>query len=173
MATLGMLDSKMVSLLWADPDRAEQVADMHAALFDKPWDTVAIQKLLAHPGAMSLIAKVSDNMSGLAQIVPRDAGFVVAQIAADEAEVISIGVLEEFQGRGLGRIMMEGLIRAAAIAEAQRLFLEVAEDNRPARRLYESLNFSEVGRRAEYYTRNSGEKVDAVVLARDLDKVGV
>ncbi|MGH1418989.1 MAG: GNAT family N-acetyltransferase [Hyphomicrobiaceae bacterium] len=161
-----MLEEKSVSLLWADPDRAKKIADMHALLFEKAWKLDDMRALLAHPAAMSLVAKVRDAKT---LDKPVNAGFVLAQLAADEAEIISIGVLEEFQGRGLGRIMMQGLIRAATIAEARRLFLEVAEDNRSADRLYKSLNFTEVGRRPGYYSRDGGGKVDAVVMARDLN----
>ncbi len=166
MAILGLLDPKTVSLLWADPDRASEIADMHAMIFDKPWDVESMRNLLAHPGAMSLIAKVrmDDEREGSAL----KAGFVLAQLTADEAEILSIGVLDEYQGRGLGKIMMQGLLRAAKIAQAEKLFLEVAEDNRAARRLYNGFQFKKVGERQDYYSRSNGEKVDALVLSRTL-----
>ena len=166
MASLGMLDPKTVSLLWADPDRADDVSDLHARLFKKAWSGEDIEPLLANPGAMSLIAKVRESTQ---QNIPRNAGFVIAVLAADEVEVLSIGVLEEFQGRGLAKIMLQGLVRAAKKAEAQKIFLEVAEDNRAANRLYRGMGFKEVGRRTAYYKRENGDHMDALIFSRMLE----
>lgn len=146
-----------VSLLWATPDRAAAIADVHRALFPEPWDIAAIVSLLERPGATSLIAEAGE---------PRAlAGFVIGQIAADEAEVISIGVAPAAQRRGIARQLLEGLIRAAKRAEAKRLYLEVAEDNAPALALYRRLGFAETGRRKGYYTRRApASAADAVVM---------
>ena len=75
------------------------------------------------------------------------AGFVIGHIAADEAEILSIGVAPEWQRRGIGRQMVEGLVRAARRAEVKRLFLEVAADNEAAAALYKSLGFKKTGAR--------------------------
>lgn len=167
MASLGMLDPTTVSLLWADPERASEVADMHSLLFEKPWTVEDMRKLLEHPTAMSLVATVREERGNM---LAHKAGFVLAQLAGDEAEILSIGVLDEFQGRGLGHIMMDGVVRAAKNAGAGRVFLEVAKDNRPAHRLYSKLGFAEVGQRDDYYARAEGERVDALILAKDVAK---
>ncbi|MFX8477565.1 GNAT family N-acetyltransferase, partial [Acinetobacter baumannii] len=78
-------------------------------------------------------------------------GFIIAQIPGDEAEILSVGVIDRWQRSGLGRRLVEGLIRAAQRAEARRIFLEVAVDNEPALRLYQSLDFERVGKRPRYY----------------------
>ena len=62
-------------------------------------------------------------------------------------------------------MLVQGLIRAAKRGEAKRLYLEVAEDNAAAAALYQSLGFSESGRRKGYYERPQGPAVDALVLA--------
>ncbi|MFX4921938.1 GNAT family N-acetyltransferase, partial [Acinetobacter baumannii] len=72
-------------------------------------------------------------------------GFIIAQIPGDEAEILSVGVIDRWQRSGLGRRLVEALIRAAQRAEARRIFLEVAVDNEPALRLYQSLDFERVG----------------------------
>lgn len=153
-------DPKNLSLLWASPDRAEEIAALHARLFDPAWDADEITRLIEHPAASSFVAQLRE---------PRAlAGFVIGQIAADEAEILSIGVAPEWQGRGIARSMVEGLIRAAKRAEVKRLFLEVAADNEAAMRLYDGLDFSPIGNRKAYYKRSGGKPVDAIVLALDL-----
>lgn len=149
-----------VSLLWAAPERSKEVADLHRQLFDPPWTADAIASLLAHPASTSLIA-----VSGSPQEV---AGFVIGQLAADEAEILSIGVMPDWQRIGLGSMLVEGIARAARRGEAHKLFLEVAEDNGAALRLYRRLGFREVGRRPRYYQRTGGPAIDALNLALDL-----
>jgi [ribosomal protein S18]-alanine N-acetyltransferase len=150
------LDERHISLLWASPDRAADVARIHAVLFDPPWDHAAILKLLEHPAAAALVAT--------AGMKREPAGFILAQIAADEAEILSVGVAPQWQRLGLGRRLVEGLIRAAHRAEVRRLFLEVAADNDAALRLYRSLDFRPVGVRPKYY-KKGGQMVDALVFA--------
>lgn len=148
---------KHVSLLWAAPERAGEIAALHKRLFDPSWDEASIQNLLEHPAATSLVAVAGDP-----KVI---SGFVIGQLAADEAEILSIGVAPDWQRSGLGRMLIEGLIRAVKRGEAKRLFLEVAEDNVAALALYKSLQFTEIGRRKRYYERPSGAAADALVLA--------
>lgn len=153
----GQVDLKNVSTLWANVDHAEDIARCHGGLFETPWDTAAIQGLLAHPGSTALIARLGHPQ----QVV----GFILAQLAADEAEILSFGVAKDFQRNGIGKKLLDGLSRAAKRAEAKRLFLEVADDNIPALVLYSRSGFKEVGRRKGYYQRANGANADALVLA--------
>jgi len=156
-ATGTPLDPKNLSLLWASPDRVDEIAALHAQLFNPPWDAESIARMIENPAAASFIAQVRD---------PRMlAGFIIGQIAADEAEILSIGVAPEWQRRGIARHMIEGLARAARRAEVKRLFLEVAADNVAAVALYESLGFKAGGARKAYYQRAGGKNVDAVILS--------
>jgi ribosomal-protein-alanine N-acetyltransferase len=156
-ATLIPLDPRNLSLLWASPDRVAEIAALHARLFDPPWDADSIGRLIEHPAAAAFIAQVREPKAL--------AGFVIGQIAADQAEILSIGVAPEWQRRGIARQMVEGLIRAARRAEVERLFLEVAADNETAVRLYEGLGFAVVARRKSYYARTGGQAVDALVFS--------
>ena len=153
---------KHVSLLWAAPERASEIASLHKRLFNPPWDEAAVKALLEHPASTSLIAVAG---AGETKVI---VGFVIGQLAADEAEILSIGVAPDWQHAGLGKKIIEGLVRAAGRGEAKRLFLEVAEDNAAAAALYNSLGFKEVGRRKNYYDRHGVPAVDAIVLALTL-----
>ncbi|MGQ0457359.1 MAG: ribosomal protein S18-alanine N-acetyltransferase [Hyphomicrobium sp.] len=148
---------KHVSLLWADPERAAEIAALHARLFNPSWDRTAIKTLLEHPASTSLVA-----VSGSPKLA---VGFIIGQLAADQAEIISVAVAPEWQRVGLGRMLVEGLARASRRGDAERLFLEVAEDNVSALALYRSLSFKEVARRKGYYQRSSAPPVDGLVLS--------
>ncbi len=152
-----LFDPKLVSLLWASPERAEEIAAMHARLFDPAWDQESVARLLDGPAATAFIAQLAQ---------PRVAvGFIIGQVAADQAEILTVGVAPELQRRGLGQLLVNGLIRAARRAEAKRLFLDVAADNAAAIGLYQRMGFAEVSRRAGYYARKEGPAVDALVLS--------
>lgn len=165
-AAPGKLDPKFVSLVWAGPERAAELAEIHAALFKPAWTESSLVEMLSHPGATAFLARVRDGADAL----PEPAGFVFGQIAADEAEVLSIGVLPRWQRRGIGSLLIEGLGRAVKRAEAKRLFLEVAADNQAAFELYRGLGFTAVGMRKGYYEQPGAAPKDALVLALPLDR---
>ncbi len=153
-------NSKLVSLLWATIDHAEDLAKCHAQLFDEPWDTASFQQFLSHPGSVALVARQGNPQETV--------GFIVGQLAADEAEILTFGVSKEWQRLGIGRRLIDGLQRGAARGEAKKLYLEVAEDNLPALVLYSRVGFKEQGRRKGYYKRAGGDPVDALNLALPL-----
>ena len=161
------IDPRLVSLLWADIERSGEIAELHAQLFDPPWDEAGVRGLLDNPGSSALIAKVRNTAEvSEAPQPPISAGFIIGQIAADQAEIISVGVLPEYQKHGLGRMLVEGLVRALQRAEVKRVFLDVAADNTAALSLYYKLRFEQVSSRAGYYKRRDNTSVDALVLSR-------
>ncbi|HPG88065.1 MAG TPA: ribosomal protein S18-alanine N-acetyltransferase [Hyphomicrobium sp.] len=151
---------KHVSLLWAAPERSAEIAALHKRLFYPAWDEAAVKSLLEHPASTSLVAVAGDP-----KLI---AGFIIGQLAADEAEILSVGVAPDWQRAGLGKMLVEGLIRAVRRGEGKRLFLEVAADNAGAIALYKSLSFAEIGRRKGYYQRANGPAADALMFALDL-----
>jgi [ribosomal protein S18]-alanine N-acetyltransferase len=134
------------------PDAA-RLAEIHAAAFDVAWDAEALRSLIDRPGAL-LEAEAE--------------GFVLMQIAGDEAEVITLAVRPSARRRGHARGLMARASARAAGGGATRLFLEVAEDNVAARALYADLGFTEAGRRPRYYARPDGSRADALLLALNL-----
>jgi len=151
-------DLKYVSLLWAGPEHVADVARLHAELFSPPWTEDSIRTLLEHPASTAFLA-----VAGGPPKVP--VGFVLAQLVADEAEILSIGVALSWQRKGLGRRLVEGVARAAQRAEAKKLYLEVAADNDAALELYRRTGFLGTGLRRGYYERPGGQAIDAVTLA--------
>ena len=118
--------------------------------------------MLDHPASTAFVA-----FDGLSR---QTVGFIMGQLAADEGEIISIGVAPEWQKMGIGGRMMEGLTRALERAEVKRLFLEVAADNDAAMALYLKRGFAATGLRKGYYKRKDAPAVDALTLALDIGK---
>ena len=64
-------------------------------------------------------------------------GFAVSRMAADEAEILSIAVAASHRGRGLSRELLLTHLGHLAGRGVRTVFLEVEENNQPARRLYQ------------------------------------
>ena len=94
-------------------------------------------------------------------------GYGVLSIAADEAHVLNLCTAPDCEGQGLGRRMLQALLRIARGGGAQRVFLEVRPSNPRAFDLYERNGFNEIGRRPRYYPAHDGRE-DAIVMAMEL-----
>lgn len=144
----------------AEPRDVGAVAAIEQASFGDPWSAGSFVGLLDNPGVLFAVAEQGDAVAGYAV-----AGYVVAWFAADEAEVANVAVAAAVRGRGIGALLVDTALAESARRGAATVYLEVRESNVPARRLYASRGFAEVGRRRRYY-RNPVE--DALVLARTL-----
>ncbi len=94
--------------------------------------------------------------------------FILGRVIADEAEILTLATHPDFRRQGRAHQALRDFIAAAARNGGQRVFLEVATDNNPAKALYFSENFSQVGNRPGYYMSRDGAKTDAVILERRL-----
>jgi ribosomal-protein-alanine N-acetyltransferase len=143
------------------PDRAEACARLHAESFAHPWSAGEVAQLIA--GSSTLAAAALDPASG------RLRGFVLARLAADEAEILTIAVEAAARGKGVGRALIAEALRQASNAGAKSMFLEVGKDNAPALSLYARLGFAKVGERAGYYRHADGTRVAAVIMRKALE----
>lgn len=92
---------------------------------------------------------------------PDIAGFAGLWLMVDEAHITTLAVAPEWRGRGLGELMLIGLIEQSAGFGANLITLEVRTSNGIAQRLYEKYGFYANGLRTHYYSDN-GE--DALVM---------
>jgi len=89
---------------------------------------------------------------------------ILARVAADEAEILTLAVTPAARRRGLGTALLRAAMHRARDLGATAMFLEVAVTNQPARALYASLGFSEAGSRRHYYS----DGTDALILRSTL-----
>lgn len=144
-------------------DDTRHLPAIHAEDFSRPWSAHEFAGLLEQEPVFGFaIWPVGDRKA-------RPAGFVLARLAAGEAEILTIAVARSQRRRGLGRDLMEAVLRALHAERADALFLEVDETNLPAITLYRRLGFREVARRPGYYEHATGKRrTDALVMRRDL-----
>ncbi len=87
---------------------------------------------------------------------------------ADEAEIVTIATDPGAQRQGSARRLLATFEGQASERGATRVFLEVAADNLAAIALYQAAGYHEVARRAGYYNRSGGGRVDALILEKPL-----
>jgi len=135
---------------------AEVLAGIHALCFVKPWDATSMATFLASPSCIALLAGTNrDNP-------PQ--GFLIAQGSAGEAEILTLAVLPECRGMGLGRALLASCVAALREAGTRQLFLEVDVGNAPARHLYASFGAVPVGRRKGYYEHGGDAAIFSLAL---------
>ncbi|MCX7790009.1 MAG: ribosomal protein S18-alanine N-acetyltransferase [Chloroflexaceae bacterium] len=101
---------------------------------------------------------VQPNVATSAPIV----GYGGLWLSADEAHVTTIAVDPAYRRRGIGELLLNGLIDQAYELGARMITLEVRVSNDAAQRLYLKYGFTVVGTRRRYYTDN-GE--DALLMS--------
>jgi ribosomal-protein-alanine N-acetyltransferase len=143
-------------MILAGADKAGDLAAIHAAAFDHPWDHEALTQFLLDPGVFALT-----DLDAL--------GFILIRVVADEGEVLTLAVTPYARRHGLARRLLNQAAATAAYLGAASLFLEVAADNAAALGLYHATGFEVVGRRAGYYARSTSPAIDALVLKKPLD----
>jgi ribosomal-protein-alanine N-acetyltransferase len=139
------------------PTDANRCAELEALLFpgDDPWPTIAFVRELAADHNHYVAAREDDVLIGYGGISR------LGRTPPFEYEIHTIGVDAAYQGRGIGRRMLDELLNIAADSVVH---LEVRTDNAPAIALYRSVGFTEVGLRKRYY-RISG--ADAYTMRRE------
>ena len=85
-------------------------------------------------------------------------------LSVDEGHITTIAVAPEYRGRGIGELVLNGLIDQALALNADMLTLEVRVSNVIAQQLYLKYGFQPSGTRPRYYTDN-GE--DALIMWTD------
>ena len=133
---------------------AATLARVHARVFTPAWSTETFEALLAAPGVGALVAREGDE----------DQGLVVWRVAADEGEILTIGVVPGARGQGFGAMLLDAAGAAMRLAGCGAIFLEVGVDNQMAKRLYETFGFETVGLRKRYYRNHDAGAVDAAVM---------
>lgn len=90
-------------------------------------------------------------------------GYAILMMVLDEAHILNLSIAREFQGRGLGRQLLQHLIAMARKHKGQMMFLEVRPSNKAAIRLYEDIGFNEFSVRKGYYPAANGRE-DAILM---------
>jgi len=131
------------------------VHELEVECFPSPWDISAYYRELQNPSAFYVVARKGERV----------VGFGGMWTVGDEAHIVTLAVGQAFRRQGLGRRLLEVLLKEARRRHAVRITLEVRVGNTAAQNLYSSFGFRTVAFRREYYPDNNE---DAAVMAVEL-----
>ena len=80
----------------------------------------------------------------------------------------AVAVAASHRGQGFSRDLLLTHLGHLAGRGVRTVFLEVEENNQPARRLYGWAGFTITGRRERYYREAGGQELNALIMRRDL-----
>ena len=131
-----------------------RVAELEKICFRTPWSYNSLFGELSNEVAYYVVAVEGGEVIGYAGM----------WVMLDEAHMTNIAVDPAHRQRGIARRMILHLMKTALQKGAERMTLEVRENNHTAQRLYASLGFGFAGIRKRYYT-DTGE--NALILWND------
>ena len=129
---------------------------LHRDSFEARWSKQSFLDLLAQSNVNGWIAGSTAPM-----------GFVLIRTAADEAEVLTLAVGMPYRRQGVAQSLILRVFKWLKESDVEFWHLEVADDNDAAIALYQSLGFSESGRRAKYYLSPNGH-ADAILMTKQV-----
>ena len=145
----------------ATPDDVAELMEVERACFSHPWNARHFLDSMADaPHGRVLVVRMAAGAAG-----PAIVAYCVVLLAGVEMQLYNVAVHPSWRGRGLGRWLMQMVLERGRRQGAQTVLLEVRRGNEAARRLYESLGFTVLSTRRNYY-RDPVE--DALVMERQL-----
>lgn len=139
-----------------EPADLETVAGIERECYPSPWTRERFRQELENSMATIDVAWSEEAI----------AGYLCAWQIGDELEIHNVATVPRFRRRGVGRALLDHALGRSAAQGGKRAFLEVREDNLPARKLYQEAGFRYSGRRFRYYP--DGE--DALLMKCRLDE---
>lgn len=132
----------------------EDIADIEAACFSEPWEGSSLKRAICGRGCFSFVAY--DNSEAL--------GYICGSVIFDELCIERVAVYAKNRGNGIGRRLLGTAVEEAKKLGAETAYLEVREPNAPARGLYKSFGFEDIGIRKGYYSNGD----NAVVMQMEI-----
>ena len=135
-------------------DHVAQVAQLERQCFADPWSEKSVASEQENKLAHWLVALEADTV----------VGYVGSQTVMGETDMMNIAVASDHRRKGIAKALVEQLVADLQKMGSQCLTLEVRASNDPAKSLYESMGFVQIGKRPNYY-RNPRE--DALILRKE------
>ena len=125
--------------------------------FGEAWTAAQLLSTLVLPDCRLLLAIVQESVCG----------FAFGRWVLDHEELLMIGVMQQFQGQRIGKMLLSETVNRARGAGRTKLFLEVRDGNN-AYDFYLNSGFAPIGRRKNYYKNADGINPDAITMELNL-----
>ncbi len=165
---MSITTSVMYRLRYMRVEDIPQVVEIDRLSFPMPWAArsyvfeirdnnaghmIVVEALPQHPPAGGL-RSVFQRMTAPAA-APLIVGYGGFWLIEGEAHVSTIAVHPDYRGRGLGEVLLAGMLARSMALKAEYSVLEVRVSNESALNLYRKYEYQIVGQRKNYYRDNN------------------
>lgn len=119
----------------------EKIKNRLTSDFDEFWTASILKSELIGENKKYIVAKRKDEIVGFAGMM----------LNFPEMEIMNIVTKKQERKKGIGSFLLNKMIEIAENNKIETIFLEVSEENRIARKMYENAGFCEIGLRKNYY----------------------
>lgn len=123
---------------------------IHQQCFENAWSEKEFKEILNLPTSCLWI-----NENGL----------LLCSHVVNEMEILTFCIISEKRQQGEGINLLKQMFNYAKENKVKKIFLDVAEDNIPAIKLYKKMGFSEMYKRKGYYKNGT---IDALIYTKNL-----
>jgi len=131
------------------PKDSAEISRAEAEIFPDPWSEEDITSLISTEGGMCYTA-LSDGVV---------IGYLIGRQITPEGEIYRLATLPDYRRRGVAYRLLDYAVKTERGRGLETLFLEVREQNLPARKLYKSYGFREISIRKNYYKNPSDNAI--------------
>jgi [ribosomal protein S18]-alanine N-acetyltransferase len=147
------------------------VSREEARLYPFPWTRGNFSDSLKAGYDAWVFSQGKLGPTGWALLEAEPIGYAVMMWIPDEMHLLNLSVVQQWQRQGKGREILRWLCTDGCRKHSQRVVLEVRPSNQPARNLYQSFGFSEIGLRKRYYPAPNNSREDAIVMSYELARI--
>ena len=123
------------------PADAKEIAAAETEIFPDPWSERDVTDALSQNGSMCYTALCDGAV----------VAYIIGRQISPEGEIYRIATIPSHRRRGIAYRLLDYAVKCERGRGLESLFLEVREKNIPARNLYKSYGFREIGMRKDYY----------------------
>lgn len=136
-----------------------QLAQIESELFvHDAWSAAQINSLLAQP--FNHIIYATDELN------TRLIGYCFYSHIFEDAEILKIGTCRDYQQQGIASQLLTAMGQMCQLTGAERMLLEVREDNHAALAFYQKHGFEQIAVRKNYYDNHDTTKTHALIMQR-------
>ncbi|WP_342119605.1 ribosomal protein S18-alanine N-acetyltransferase [Pseudoduganella sp. OTU4001] len=132
----------------------DEVVAVEEAVYPHPWSRANFSDSLSQ-GYHAWVLRAQDR-----ELM----GYFLVMGIVDEAHLLNVAVARPWQGRGLGRLLVNQAVALSRGLGMESVLLEVRPSNGRALEIYQRYGFSEIGRRKGYYPAANSTREDAIVM---------
>lgn len=139
----------------ATPEDLPELVKIEETSHPAPWSLQNFQAELEKPFSHVLVLTDDETDAIIA-------GYAVFWLINEECQILNLAVDTPFRRKGLGKLILQQIVRQAERHKMKQITLEVRKSNMPAIQLYQNNHFLTTHVRKEFYS--NGEDAYHMVL---------